>query len=560
MKTTMAKSFQQSAVAPDQLLALMDPFLFSNSTEVKRDALHGLASLSKTEENKENIGNVGGVNALANLIFGVYQGGGSGNRMKTIGSSSSSFAAERTTRKKEKVVNQPDMIRIAAETLSNLLTHPANQEKIFHMQGIEKAIELCFLSTKASLKRALTKILYHLTNTNSRNRKLVLEARGSQGVFKLLSKTDEENNVTCFTILKKLSSEAELVHKWEEDIIEKLTSCLSMGYGTKCCSIIALTIANIMEASPNIEGSEQELFKEIMTLLDTYNHVEQVVSSSLHCMSVLFRKGSSFDAMVGTESLQPLDRALGFQVYVRNYGNCKKIIEAILGCLDTASVSHFTESPSYIENMILFVKTAWKKDVRSMAGKLLKEIMYKVRDDAVKIKHSYGILSILLEGADTHSSLVALEILASLASTPKCFEFCVDNAMSIIPKIDDMGDSSKLEHVLNEPEVSAFLLKLLEHDKVETYLLHEEAFGYTYLRCLDTQKDSQAMGSAKRLSTQVAKDPNSLLAKLVEERDSAEYLEEDEHTRSSSATRIQSHWRGYKTRKTWGVRRRAAKK
>ena len=72
MKTTMAKSFQQSAVAPDQLLALMDPFLFSNSTEVKRDALHGLASLSKTEENKENIGNVGGVNALANLIFGDY--------------------------------------------------------------------------------------------------------------------------------------------------------------------------------------------------------------------------------------------------------------------------------------------------------------------------------------------------------------------------------------------------------------------------------------------------------------------------------------------------------
>ena len=73
-------------------------------------------------------------------------------------------------------------------------------------------------------------------------------------------------------------------------------------------------------------------------------------------------------------------------------------------------------------------------------------------------------------------------------------------------------------------------------------------------------KIKPAMDSKISMSTQVAKDPNSLLAKLVEERDSAEYLEEDEHTRSSSATRIQSHWRGYKTRKRWGVRRRAAKK
>ena len=129
----MGKTFQQSAVKPDQILALVDPFLFSNSSEVKRDALHGLASLAKTEENKENIGNVGGVSALASLIFGVYQGGNAGNRMKTIGSSSNVFPNDRTSRRKEKTINQPDMIRIAAETLSNLLTHPSNQEKFFHM-------------------------------------------------------------------------------------------------------------------------------------------------------------------------------------------------------------------------------------------------------------------------------------------------------------------------------------------------------------------------------------------------------------------------------------------
>ncbi|QDZ18211.1 hypothetical protein HOP50_01g07130 [Chloropicon primus] len=557
------KSFQQSAVAPDQLLALVDPFLFSNSSEVKRDALHGLASLAKTEENKENIGNVGGVSALASLIFGMYQGGNQGNRMKTIGSSSSSFATERTARKKEKNhVNQPDMIRIAAETLSNLLTHPSNQEKFFLMQGIEKSIELCFLSTKSSIKRALTKILFHLTNSNSRNRKLVLEARGSQGVFKLLSKVDEDNNVACFMILKKLSSEADLVHKWEEDIIQKLTGCLRHDYGTKCCAIIALTIANIMEASSNIEGSEQELFKEILFLLDTYNHVEDVVSSALHCLSVLFKKGSSFDAMVGSESLEPLNRALNFQVYIRNYGNCKKIIESILGALDTASVSHFTTSPLYIENLITFVKTAWKKDVRSLAGKLLREIMYKVRDEDLKVMHSYGILSILLEGTDTTTSLVALEILAMLSSNQKCFDFCIENATTIVPKIDEMSDSSKLESVLHQPAVSAFLLRLLEHDDIEKFLLYEEAFGYTYLRCLHIQKDSKAVGSAKRLNSKLEKDPESLLAQLVTERDQAMYEldEEDIFERSRSATRIQSHWRGYKTRKSVNtIRNKAAK-
>lgn len=548
----MGKTFQQSAVKPNQLLALVDPFLFSNSSEVKRDALHGLASLAKTEENKENIGNVGGVSALASLIFGVYQGGTSGNRMKTIGSSSNSFATERTTRKKEKVVHQPDMIRIAAETLSNLLTHPANQEKFFHMQGIEKSVELCFLSTKSSLKRALTKILHHLTSTSSRNRKMVLEARGTQGVFKLLSKVDEENNVTCFTILKKLSSEADFVHKWEEDIIEKLTGCLRMSYGTKCNAIIILTIANIMEASPAmIEGNEGELFEEILTLLDNYNHVEEVVSACLHCLSILLKSGTGFDTIVGNTNLEPINRALVFQVHTRNYANCKKIIESLLGSLDTASVRHFTSMPSCIENIISFVKEAWKKDVRHLAGKLLREVLYKVRDDEVKFSHCYGILSILLSGADTSSSLIALEILADFSSTQKCFDFCVGNAMSIIPKIDDMGDSSKLESVLRQREVLSFLLKLLEDARVEKFLLHEESFGYTYLKCLGSSKDSDVIASNNRLNARIAKDPTSRLAMLVEEYndEGEEGGEKDFFTRQCSATRIQCHWRGYSAKK-----------
>ena len=387
------KTFQQSAVAPDQLLALVDPFLFSNSSEVKRDALHGLASLAKTEENKENIGNVGGVSALASMIFGVYQGGNNA-RMKTIGSSSNSFSNDRTTRRKEKVVNQPDMIRIAAETLSNLLTHPSNQEKFFHMQGIEKSIELCFLSTKSSIKRALTKILFHLTNTNPRNRKLVLEARGSQGVFKLLSKVDEENNVTCFTILKKLSMEQDLTHKWEEDIVPKLTSCLKMNYGTRCCAIIVGIISNLMEGMTNIEGSQQDLFKEIMNLLESYNHVDDVVTSCLHCLSVLLKKSSSFDDVVGKEKLDPLKNTLSFMVYTRNGANFRKIVDSLLGSLGSASVNKYTECPQFIDNLIQFVKTGWKKDVRTQSGKLLKEILFKVRQEDILFQYCFAVLSI----------------------------------------------------------------------------------------------------------------------------------------------------------------------
>ncbi len=558
----MGKTFQQSAVKPDQILALVDPFLFSNSSEVKRDALHGLASLAKTEENKENIGNVGGVSALASLIFGVYQGGNAGNRMKTIGSSSNVFPNDRTSRRKEKTINQPDMIRIAAETLSNLLTHPSNQEKFFHMQGIEKSVELCFLSTKSSIKRALTKILYHLTNTSSRNRKLVLEARGSQGVFKLLSKVDEENNITCFTILKKLSAEAELTHKWEEDIIPRLTGCLKMNYGTRCCALIASVIANLMDHDQDIEGSEHELFKELMSLLSSYGHVDEVVTSCLHCMTVLFKKSHNFDLVVGSERLDPLKSTLSFQVHNRNYGNCRKIIESLLGTLNSASVFHFTGCPKFLDNLVEFVKTAWKKDVRSMAGKLLREIFYKIRDEKVMIHYCYGILSILLDGAEISTSMVAIEILSFISRCKSCYDFCIDNIMSIIPKLDDMGESSKLESTISEPQVLEFLMRALEDERVEKHLLYDEAFGAVYLKCLDVTDETDVVSSAHRLDVQLAKDPDSCLIKLVQSKVMYEEKgDEDEHVmKQNSATRIQSEWRGYKARKTVNTMRQRSTK
>ena len=178
------------------------------------------------------------------------------------------------------------------------------------------------------------------------------------------------------------------------------------------------------------------------------------------------------------------------------------------------------------------------------------------------IHYCYGILSILLDGAEISTSMVAIEILSFISRCKSCYDFCIDNIMSIIPKLDDMGESSKLESTISEPQVLEFLMRALEDERVEKHLLYDEAFGAVYLKCLDVTDETDVVSSAHRLDVQLAKDPDSCLIKLVQSKVMYEEKgDEDEHVmKQNSATRIQSEWRGYKARKTVNTMRQRSTK
>ncbi len=407
----LPEGIRQTSVRPDQILALVDPFLFSSNVEVKRDALYGLASLSKTEENKEIIGQVGGVAALSSFVFGALHVGqirpSSSPAAVRLRRPASAAETPRRGRGVNKMRSNVDIIRLAASTLAHLLTSMPNYALFRKVQGVEKTLEVCMNLPRFNINYELAKLLYNLSYLDVSVRKDLLICKAPVALFHLANNAPDHVALTCFQAMKKLSVDEQTVSLWGNDGFMKLKEFVHMQKVTlskKSKCLILEIVSNFLQTGDNVQlAIDNDLFQALSPYIDPYSYEDRAIKAGIACF-LLMVKSSSLDVAIGKRgTLEGFSNSIIHFNQYKEWITVKRILDVLTLRLDESSLSLYmlegarkdgkegptcTQSGSYkgggakplslLSTITHLVIHSGKKDVRHAALKILKKLLYKI--------------------------------------------------------------------------------------------------------------------------------------------------------------------------------------
>lgn len=493
------------------VIPLIDMAQWSSNLEVKRDAVLGLLSLAESNHNLEVMGKMGALTALSDLMFRpeatefegspkkkttrfrvVKPGYGSGPLHAEISAASlagedsspglaaersrASISAEASTSLIQKVPFKPSkgdikLQRLAANAISLLVGHPANQKLFLELGYLEKTCKIALSTHNTSIRRSVAVTLLNLSKNPSLRESLFEHPKLMEALGHLALAPDERTRLSAFGVYKRLAQSDVNSENWSEEEIAQLTQYLTMSLDIRLhmMTLDALNALAMNEKNGLVIGAQPDIVDKLASFLDLemYNDAVRLLAST--CISTISNYEGNLPLLGACDMLfEKLHQSIDHGMRVDDYDACR---------LDLGTIAHVAVLQEVADKLVQidFVEHLFKyamihnKPCRKHAARAIRLInMTNEASDVAVLRNMDKLAYLMCKVNDYGVQMDALMMMAKLSEDEEVIsKYLLNHLGPIVSKIEDWG-------VLPDPDLAEVATKLaanLAQNKVAKMML-----------------------------------------------------------------------------------------